>query len=100
MAIQAKLGARRHRLPAIVGLNSRAPHEHVCPLREGVGQQEFIVSRFVSAERQPSAIIPFDEDGWTAKRTWKTAATAPVASANGLAEHGASVRLGDGYLAD
>ena len=72
MAIQTQLGARRDRLPAIVGLHSRAPHEHVCPLSEGVGQQEFIVSRLVAAERQPGAIIPFDEDGWSTKRLGKT----------------------------
>jgi hypothetical protein len=71
MAIEAEIGARCGGLAAIVRLDARAPHEHVSALRQGVGQQKFIVAGFVSAKRQPAAIIPLDKNGWTAKSLGK-----------------------------
>ena len=83
MAVDARLGASRRSLSAVIALNSAAPNEEVGPASLGFGDNEFVMPCLVAARGQPCAIVAFDRNLRTAERAAKIASAAPVESGDG-----------------
>src|SRR5207244_4198799 len=69
MAIQPRLGARGRRLPAVVALHARPPHDDVRTLCEGIADKELIVPGLVPTECQAGTVVALDVSLHATRRT-------------------------------
>ena len=63
-AFDAELRAGCRRLPTVVGLNQRTPHEHIAAFVNRIGEEELVVACLVATENQSSAVVALDENAY------------------------------------